>query len=174
MGIIKTIMTSLLVLSCCSCGSNDNANPIPLAKDLKSVDQSIAYDDTTPGNASQDIMYTESWLISSATMTVTRSGGAQVNSGAWAIELNQDEVTDINAHIALVTNPEVKDYVNDYILYDGPCTNLNIGAVKKFHYGMVADPITNTSQWHQFPAEADNLVSYLEQLMIAHIGDQYK
>lgn len=170
MRVFKMVAIFVMQFVLFGCGSDSG----DLAANLQPVTQSIAYNYVTPGNSLPDIMYNESITISGTTMTVTRNGGVKVNSGMWTIVLKQDELTNINDLLALTIKPDVKDYVNDNMVYDAPSSNLFIGNAKEFHYEMVVDPITNKNQWHQFPIEATNLVSNLEKLMIAHIGDRYK
>jgi hypothetical protein len=174
MGLIKTSLTVLLVSLCCSCSSSRDTNSTPPVTDSLTVSQSIAYHFETPSNASPELRYSESWHISAATMTITRNGGTGINSGAWTIALSQDEIKDINAYLTLIMDPAVVDSVYGVTVDDGPITNLFIGGdMKEFHHEMVTDPITNVSQWHEFPAEVSDFVAYIDQLMTEHIGDRY-
>lgn len=174
MNFIKILVMSLFLSLLCSCGSTSSNTSSTATTELIPVAKSVVYNNVTPGNSLPDIFYNETIIISGTTMKVTRIGGAKVNSGTWTIDLNQVELTEINNLLSLAESQTVEDYVSDNMIYDGPDSNLLIGDLKAFHYGMVVDPISNKNQWHQFPIEATNLVSNIENLMIAYIGNRYK
>lgn len=171
---MNIMVVTLFSLFLCSCGSSSKSTSSISPAELKPVSKSVAYNNVTPGNGLPDILYNESITISGTTMKVTRNGGAQVNSGAWTIELKQVELTKIDDLLSLADNPSVKDYISDNMLYDGPNSNLLIGDSKVFLDGMAIDPISNKNQLHQFPIEATNLHSYIESLMITYVGNRYK
>ena len=173
MDYIKLLVMSFFLWILCSCGSTSGSTFTTTAE-LTSVSKAVVYNYVAPGNSLPDIFYDETITLSGSTMNITRNGGSQINSGTWTIVLNNFELNKINDLLTLAVNPAVEDYINDTMVFDTQNSNLLIGDSKVFHYGMVIDPLSHKNQWHQFPIEATNLVSYIEELILAHVGSRYR